>query len=262
MPPENVTVEHSSDGSSLWKRLSVFAVLVVAISATYVMLSDVLTLDALAKRERELGELQHRNPVLAYGAAFLVYVLVTGLSLPGAAGLSLAYGWFFGLVCAVVLVSFASTAGATLAFLLSRYLFGAAVQNRFADRLKRFNEAWRRDGPYFLFTLRLIPLVPFFVINAVMGLTPIRTFTFWWVSQLGMLPGTLVYVYAGSSVPSLQALAEQGIGSVFSTGQWLRLLIAFALLGIFPLAIRWTLRYLGMAAPLQLEKANGEGSSK
>ncbi|MCI0332879.1 MAG: TVP38/TMEM64 family protein [Planctomycetes bacterium] len=259
---KNETVEHTIAGGSFWKRLIVLAVIVVAIAVGYVLLSDVLTLDALAKRELQLRDLQHRHPVLAYGAAFLVYVIVTGLSLPGAAGLTLAYGWFFGLVRAVVLVSFASTAGAMLAFLLSRYLFRDAVQDRFGDRLKRFNEAWQRDGPYFLFTLRLIPLVPFFVINAVMGLTPIRTVMFWWVSQLGMFPGTLVYVYAGSSVPSLQALADEGVRAVFSTGQWIRILVAFALLGLFPLVIRWTLRYFGIAAPLQLEKAHDKGSSK
>jgi uncharacterized membrane protein YdjX (TVP38/TMEM64 family) len=252
--PENASAGKASAGNSFWKRLVVLAILVVAIAVGYVLLSDVLTLDTLARHERQLRDLQQRHPVFAYGAAFLVYVLVTGFSLPGALVLSPAYGWFFGLAPGAILVSFASTTGATLAFLLSRYLFHDAVQHRFGDRLKRFNEAWRRDGPYALFTLRLIPIAPFFVINAVMGLMPIRTVTFWWVSQLGMLPGTLVYVYAGASVPSLQELAAEGIGAVFSTGQWIRLLIAFALLGLFPLVVRWTLRYFGMAAPLQLEQ--------
>ena len=252
--PENATDGQASAGNSFWNRLVIFAVVAAAIAVGYVLLSNVLTLDTLAAHERRLRDLQHHHPILAYGAAFLAYVVVTGLSFPGATALTLAYGWFFGFIRTSILVSFASTTGATLAFLLSRYLFHDAVQHRFGDRLKRFNEAWRRDGPYFLFTLRLIPLVPFFVINAVMGLTPIRTATYWWVSQLGMLPGTLVYVYAGSSVPSLQTLAEEGLGAVFSTGQWIRLLIAFALLGLFPLVGRWTLRYFGMTAPLPLSR--------
>lgn len=180
---------------------------------------------------------------MVYGVAFLVYVVVTGLSLPGAAVLTLVYGWYFGLFRGIVLVSFASTAGATLAFLLSRFLFRDAIQKRFGQRLDSFNESLEREGPFFLFTMRLIPAVPFFVINAVMGLTPIRTTTFWWVSQLGMLAGTAVYVYAGSSVPNLQALADDGIGAVFSLSQLAQIVTAFVLLGLFPLIVRLAMKY-------------------
>jgi uncharacterized membrane protein YdjX (TVP38/TMEM64 family) len=234
--------------ASFPQKLALLAVLVAVIAVGYVLVRDRLTLDALATQEARLRELRHAHAVLSYGAAFLLYVVVTGLSLPGATVLTLAYGWFFGLVRGVILVSFASTTGATLAFLLSRYLFREAVESRLGDRLARFNDQLRRDGPFYLFTLRLIPAVPFFVINAVMGLTPIATWTFWWVSQLGMLPGTAVYVYAGSSVPSLETLANAGIGAVFSPGQLTRILIALALLGLFPLAARLTLRYLGRTA--------------
>ena len=238
-------------GKGFRNRLILLLLLMGAILVGYTLLSDILTLQALAGQESRLRDFQRSYSLLAYALAFLVYVAVTGLSLPGATVLSLAYGWFFGLVRAVILVSFASTAGATVAFLLSRYLFREAVQKRFGERLTRFNDALRRDGPYFLFTLRLIPAVPFFVINAVMGLTPLRAPTFWWVSQLGMLPGTIVYVYAGSSVPSLQTLANDGIGAVFSAGQLTRILIAFALLGSFPLLVRWMLRVFGRAAASQ-----------
>ena len=144
----------------------------------------------------------------------------------------------------MIVVSFASTSGATLAFLLSRYLFGRAVQNRFGARLSGFNEALRREGPFFLFTLRLIPAVPFFAINLVMGLTPIRVRTFWWVSQLGMLAGTTVYVYAGSSVPGLQVLAEQGVQAVLTLGQLTQIMVALALLGVFPLVVRLIVKKL------------------
>lgn len=179
-----------------------------------------------------------------FGAAFLVYVAVTGLSLPGATVLTLVYGWYFGLRDAFVLVSFASTTGATLAFLLCRFLFRETIQSRFGERLASFNDSLEKEGPFFLFTLRLIPAVPFFVINAVMGLTPIKTRTFWWVSQLGMLAGTVVYVYAGSSVPNLQALADKGINAVFTPGQMTQIVGAFVLLGIFPLIVRYAMKSL------------------
>jgi len=240
----------SAPGGGSRKRLIVLGLVAAAIAGGYYFLSDYLSMEALAEQEQRLRNLQHEYPLFAYGLAFLVYVAVTGLSLPGATVLTLAYSWFFGLARGIVLVSFASTTGATLAFLLSRYLFRDAVQRRFGDRLARFNDALDRDGAFYLFTLRLIPVVPFFVINAVMGLTPIRTVTYWWVSQLGMLPGTAVYVYAGSSVPSLQTLADNGIGAVLSPEQLGRLLAAFALLGLFPLVVRWTLRYFGVAAPV------------
>ncbi len=206
-------------------RLVLVATVAAVAIVAYVGLRPYLTLEALAKQEANLRELYEQQPVLIYAAAFFIYVVITGLSLPGATGLTLAYGWFFGLVRGLILVSFASTAGATLAFLLSRYLFRDAVRSRFGDHLTKFDDALRREGPYFLFTLRLIPAVPFFVINAVMGLTPIRTSTFWWVSQLGMLAGTAVYLYAGSTVPSLQTLPDEGIGAVFTPGQITQLLI-------------------------------------
>jgi uncharacterized membrane protein YdjX (TVP38/TMEM64 family) len=216
----------------------VFIVVVLIVALACWQLSPHLTLAELARRESLIREFHQQHPALIYGLAFLVYVTVTGLSIPGAAVLSLAYGWYFGFIRALILVSFSSTAGATLAFLLCRFLFRDTVQRRFRDRLQSFNRAFEREGPYFLFGLRLIPAVPFFVINAVMGLTPIRVRTFWWVSQLGMLPATIVFVYAGSSVPRLQTLAEQGVAAVFSPSQLTQIIVAFMLLGIFPLAIR------------------------
>lgn len=215
----------------------------------YMQFGDAFTLTNLARQESQLRSFQQQHPLLVYGIAFLVYVAVTGLSLPGATVLTLVYGWYFGVLRGVLLVSFASTTGATLAFLLSRFLFRDAITRRFGDRLDKFNQALEREGPFFLFTLRLIPAVPFFVINAVMGLTPIRTRTFWWVSQLGMLPGTSVYVYAGSSVPDLQRLADQGLSAVFSPSRLTQIVIAFAVLGIFPLAVRWLGKLLSPAKP-------------
>ncbi len=213
--------------------------MLIAVGAgIYLRFGDQLSLAGLAAQETALRDFQNEHPILIYGIAFLVYVVVTGLSLPGAAALTLVYGWFFGIVPGVILVSFASTTGATVAFLISRYLFHDAFQSKFGSRLAAFNKALDREGAFYLFSLRLIPAVPFFVINVVMGLTNLKVRTFWWVSQLGMLAGTIVYVYAGSSVPSLSELAEHGINAVFTPAQLTRLIVAFAMLGLLPLVTK------------------------
>ena len=204
-----------------------------------------IQLDYLATQENQLREFQQQYPMLVFGAAFLIYVVVTGMSLPGAAPLTLVYGWYFGFTQALILVSFASTTGATIAFLTSRYLLRESIQAKFGERIQVFNQHLEHEGAFYLFTLRLIPVVPFFVINLVMGLTPVPTRTYWWISQLGMLPGTAVYVYAGSSVPNLTQLAEKGVAAVLSPEQLLQLFIAFALLGIFPLVVKQLLKFLG-----------------
>ncbi len=244
-----VTSEATKSGMA--KKAVVFVVVAAIVVIAYTQFGDLLSLKNLAKQEAGLREFQADHPIMVDGIAFLVYVVVTGLSLPGAAVLTLVYGWYFGLLRGFVLVSFASTAGATLAFLLSRFLFRDSIQARFGERLESFNQSLERDGPFFLFTMRLIPAVPFFVINAVMGLTPIRTTTFWWVSQLGMLAGTAVFVYAGSSVPDLQTLADKGIGAVFSPSQLTQIVIAFVLLGVFPLIVRFTMKYLKRNSELE-----------
>lgn len=220
--------------TALWKKLLVVTVIATVGGIAYIQFRDALTLQHLAARESEIRRLQQDHALLVYGVAFLIYVAVTGLSLPGAVVLTLTCGWFFGFWRGLLFVSFASTTGATVAFLVSRFLLRDSLQQRFGDRLAAFNQALEREGAFYLFMLRLIPAVPFFVINLVMGLTPIRTSTFWWVSQIGMLPGTAVYVYAGSSVPNLATLAEKGAQGILSP----QLLVAFALLGLVPLIIK------------------------
>ena len=177
------------------------------------------------------------HPWIVISLAFLIYVVVTGL-IPVATALSLVYAWFFGFTRGLILISFASTAGATIAFLISRYLFRDWIQAKFADRLLTFNQALEKDGAVYLFMLRLVPAVPFFVINAVMGLTHLRTWTFCWVSQLGMLAGTAVYVYAGSRIPDLQTIEKEGVNAIFTTSQLTQLTIALVLLGLFPLVVK------------------------
>jgi pyruvate/2-oxoglutarate dehydrogenase complex dihydrolipoamide dehydrogenase (E3) component/uncharacterized membrane protein YdjX (TVP38/TMEM64 family) len=169
------------------------------------------------------------HPLLTAGIYFGIYVLVTALSLPGAAVMTLAGGAIFGLLWGTVIVSFASTIGATLAFLVSRYLLRDMVQSRFGDKLKAVNAGIEKDGAFYLFTLRLVPVFPFFVINLVMGLSPLATRTFYWVSQLGMLAGTIVYVNAGTQLARIESL-----DGILSPG----LIASFTLLGLFPLITR------------------------
>jgi uncharacterized membrane protein YdjX (TVP38/TMEM64 family) len=228
--------------SELWLRLTILSILVAAMATGYVLFREQLSIRALAARETQLRAVVDEQPVAALAVAFIVYVAVTGLSLPGAAAMTVLYGWLFGFWRALVLVSFASTAGATIAFLLSRYLFGQAIQARYGSRLAAFNEAMDREGAFYLFTLRLIPQVPFFVINVVMGLTRIRTQTFWWVSQLGMLAGTCVFVLAGANAPSLTTVADQGLSSILD---W-KLIGALVLLGVLPLVLK---KVLAMIRP-------------
>ena len=194
-----------------------------------------LNLDFLAEQESRLKDFYSENALLVYLLAFVIYVTITGFSIPGATLLTLLYAWFFGFGRGLVLVSFASTTGATLAFLLSRYLFRDWFQERFKSRLRIINEAFDREGNFYLFLMRLIPAFPFFVVNAVMGLTKIRATTFWWVSQLGMLAGTAVYVYAGSRIPDLMTLKQEGVKAVFTGSQLAQITIALAMLGLFPI---------------------------
>jgi pyruvate/2-oxoglutarate dehydrogenase complex dihydrolipoamide dehydrogenase (E3) component/uncharacterized membrane protein YdjX (TVP38/TMEM64 family) len=192
-------------------------------------LHHVLTFDGIKAGMAQFAAWRDASPLLVAGAYFVLYVIVTALSLPGAAVMTLAGGALFGLGWGLVIVSFASTIGATLAFLVSRHLLRDSVQARFGERLKAINDGVARDGAFYLFTLRLVPVFPFFLINLLMGLTPIRAATFYWVSQLGMLPGTLVYVNAGTELGAVTSLA-----GILSPG----LLLSFALLGVFPLLAR------------------------
>jgi pyruvate/2-oxoglutarate dehydrogenase complex dihydrolipoamide dehydrogenase (E3) component/uncharacterized membrane protein YdjX (TVP38/TMEM64 family) len=208
------------------KRLLLLAALVVAaILAWRAGLSDILTLDALKARQVEFQALYAARPFTVLAGFFALYVAVTGLSLPGAAILTLAAGALFGLVTGTILVSFASTLGATLAFLAARYLFRTPVEARFGDRLAAINRGLDKDGAFYLFTLRLVPLFPFFLINLVMGLTRIRATTFALVSQIGMLAGTVVYVNAGTELAKIDSLK-----GILSPG----LLLSFVALGLFP----------------------------
>lgn len=235
----------SSKRSWNWKKWAVLVVLLASFAWVYSQFSGTLDPAQLAAREQELRNYQNSYPILVLSVAFTIYVVATGLSIPGATILTLAYGWYFGFLRALVLVSFASSIGATLSFLLCRYLLRDVVLSRFGSRLESFNRALKREGAFYLFSLRLIPAVPFFVINAVMGLTPIKTRTFYWVSQVGMLPGTIVYVFAGSRLPNLQALTEEGATRILTPD----LILAFVLLGLFPFGVRFFFSRFSRSTP-------------
>ena len=194
---------------------------------------DALTLEQLKARHAELQAWTRANLWLASLLYFTGYVLVVALSVPGAVVMTLAAGALFGLLHGTVLVSFASTLGATLAFLVARFLLRQPLRDRYGARLRTFDKGIERDGAFYLFTLRLVPLFPFFMINLLAGLTALRTWTFFWVSQLGMLPGTVVFVYAGTQLARIESP-----GDVLSPG----LIAAFALIGLMPLLMRWTAR--------------------
>jgi len=211
-------------------RLLLALLVVLLVAAFFVFDAErFLSLDFYKSQQAAIDAYRAANPLPAAGIFSLIYIAVTALSVPGAAVLTLVGGAIFGLAWGTLIISFASTIGATLAFLVARFLLRGWVQTRFSRRLKAINAGIERDGPFYLFTLRLVPIFPFFVINLVMGLTPIRTWTFYWVSQIGMLAGTLVYVNAGTQLGRIESV--RGILSPEVLG-------SFALLGIFPLVAR------------------------
>ncbi len=212
------------------KKMVVLVLLAIAISAFfYFDLHKVLSFDWIKSQQGKLQSQFQANPVSFALVFFGAYVLVAATSLPGAAILTLVGGAIFGLWLGFLLVSFASTIGATFAFLSARYLLGEWVQTKFGARMESINKGVEKDGAFYLFSLRLLPVVPFFVVNLLMGLTKMKTLTFYWVSQLGMLAGTFVYVAAGTELGKIDSL--RGILSP-------SLIAAFVALGLFPLVAR------------------------
>ncbi len=235
------------------KKILIILALAALIAAYFAFgLGDYLTVEGIKQIADDVGGYYARNPAQVIALFFLVYVAVTAASLPGAAVMTLAAGAMFGVLVGTIVVSFASTLGATLAFLASRYVLRDTIEARFGERLKAVNQGLERDGAFYLFTIRMIPLFPFFVVNLVMGLTRIRAWTYAWVSQVGMLLGTIVYVNAGTQLARIDNLA--GIASP-------AVLISFALLGIAPwfakAIIAWIKRrkvYAGFDKPKRFDR--------
>ena len=209
------------------KKIIILLALVAAIAAFFILdLGRYLSLDYIKGSQQKFADLYATSPTAVIAGFFAIYVAVTALSFPGAAILTLGAGAIFGLVAGTVIVSFASSIGATIAFLAARFILGESVQKKFGQRMAEINKGVEKEGAFYLFTLRLVPLVPFFVINLLMGLTKMKTLTFYWVSQIGMLMGTVVFVNAGTQLAKIDSLK-----GILSPG----LIGSFVLLGIFPI---------------------------
>ena len=214
------------------KKLILGIVLLATIIILGVNFGQYLTLENAKAQQVLLNNYIDSNFILAAAIYFIVYVMITAFSIPGAAVVTLLGAALFGFWASLVLVSFASTIGATLAFLSSRFLLRDWVQTKFGDKLATINQGVEKDGAFYLFSLRLIPVFPFFLINLLMGLTPISVSRYYLTSQLGMLPGTAVYLNAGTQLAEIDSLSGIVSPSV---------LLSFALLGLFPIVAKWAM---------------------
>jgi uncharacterized membrane protein YdjX (TVP38/TMEM64 family) len=212
------------------KKIVIVLVIIGLIAAFKIFgLGDYLSLAYIKESQQNFQELYANNRVAVIAGYMLIYVIVTAMSLPGAAVMTLAGGAVFGFITGLVAVSFASTIGATMACFVSRFILRDWVQGKIGDKLKTVNDGVEKEGAFYLFTLRLIPVFPFWLINLGMGLTKMPLKTFYWVSQIGMLAGTAVYVNAGKELGKIDSLS--GILSP-------ALIASFVLLGIFPIAAK------------------------
>ncbi|MFO1005908.1 MAG: VTT domain-containing protein [Planctomycetaceae bacterium] len=222
-----------------WVRYLIVAGLAV-VAGVLVANRSSYTVDALIARESEFRTIYARYPVSVLGGAFLLYVVVTALSIPGAVILTLTFGWLFGFWPALGVVSFASAWGATLSCGLSRTLFREAATRRLGARFQVIEESLARDGDFYLLTLRMLPQVPFFLINLAMGLTNYPLWRFYLISQIGMLPATCVFVYTGAQAVDLKTLVEQGPRSLLTP----QLVLALCLLAVVPWILRSVIRWI------------------
>lgn len=229
------------------KRLAVVALVVAAILAFWLLgLSQYFSLDYVKQSQVRFQAYYATHPAIMLGGYFVLYILVTAFSLPGAAVTTLLGGALFGFWWTLLVVSFASSIGATLACFFARFVLGNWVQQKFGDKLAPINRGVEQEGAFYLFTLRLVPIFPFFIINLVMGLTKMPLLTFYWVSQVGMLLGTAVFVNAGKELGQIDSL-----GGILSPG----LIISFVILGLFPLVVKkalsWYRRHTGRQAIIE-----------
>ena len=216
-------------------KIALFAAFVIAFGLLLFHFGENANLGYIKQKQKYFQDYYLANKAFVLSAFFVGYVAVTALSLPGAAIMTLLAGALFGLAAGVIVVSFASSIGATLAFLVARFLLGESIQKKYGDKLKKINEGVDKEGNFYLFTMRLIPAFPFFLINILMGLTRIPALSFYWVSQLGMLAGTVVFVYAGTALAQVESVSD-----VLSP----QLIAAFVALGVFPLAAKKAIEYV------------------
>lgn len=218
------------------KKLALIIFFIIVIGLFFALdLAQYLNLAYIKSQQEAINRYYSLNPIQTGLIFFISYVLITGVSLPGASIMTLIGGAIFGVTWGTILVSFGSVLGATMAFLVVRYLFHDFVQKRYSKQLEPINKGIEKEGGFYLFTIRLVPAFPFFIINALMALTPIKTINFALVSQIGMFPATVVYVNAGTQLAKIESLSD-----ILST----ELIISFVLLGIFPLLTKKIMEYV------------------
>ena len=241
------------DKKLVQRLLIVVAIVAVVFLFKILGLGQYLTLDYLKASQDKFSQLYGENRLAVIAGYMAIYIAVTALSLPGAAVMTLAGGAMFGFWIGLVVVSFASTIGATLACFVARFLLRDWVQNKFGEKMSTINTGIEKEGAFYLFSLRLVPIFPFFVINLTMGMTTMKLLTFYWVSQIGMLPGTMVYVNAGKELGQIESLS-----GILSPG----LIISFIILGLFPITVKKLLYYYkkktGKLRPEEKETFNGK----
>lgn len=229
-------------------KLFLLAVVAAIIASYFIFdLGNYLNLEYLKHQKESLNALYDERPILVASVFFLAYFLVAGLALPAAALLTVAAGAILGFWVGLLVVSFASTLGATMAFLLTRYLLHETVERKFGERLGKVNQGIEREGALYVFSLRLVPAFPFVVVNSVLALTKLKTWTFYWASQIGMLAGTAVYVNAGTQLAELDSL-----GDILS---W-QFALSFALLGIFPFIAKYALKFFSKRSDVESDSAD------
>lgn len=217
-------------------KIAVVAFIAAAIIAFFASGgAEYLTLDALKSQHDALRVMLDQHPVQIAIIYSVAYIIITALSLPGAAIMTLAAGAFFGVWWGTLIVSFASTIGATCAFLIARWLVGDAIRRKYADSLRKVDEGFAKEGAFYVFAIRLTPALPFFLVNWLLACTPVKTRIYYIMSQIGMLPGTIVYVYAGTQLAELESLSD-----ILSP----TLLLAFTALALLPLAAKKLIAYV------------------
>jgi len=230
------------------KKLILIGIVAILIAAFFFFgLHNHFNLQTLQEKRGDLINLYKQNPVLIGGGFFLVYVAFAALSLPAAAILTLGAGAVFGFWTGLIIVSFASTIGATLAFLIARYILRESMESKFSSQLEKINAGVEKDGWLYCFSARLIPAFPFFVVNIVMALTKLKTFTFYWSSQLGMLAGTAVFVNAGTQVSTISQISD-----ILSP----KIIGSFILLAVFPIVAKFIMSKVRKPAAESTETTN------
>jgi uncharacterized membrane protein YdjX (TVP38/TMEM64 family) len=232
------------------KKLLTFGLLVVGIAVVGMLFRRYGSFELLVEHELRIRKFLSARPAAGFLIGLLSYFLLS--LIPGTGGKSVIYGWLFGFWSAVVIADCALSAAAVVTFLISRSLLREGLRSRFALVMQRLDRAVERDGAYYLLALRMMH-APYTATNYIVGATSMRTISFWWSTQLGLLPSTMVFVFAGTQIPTLREVIEQGAGAVFTP----QLLLALVLMGIFPLLLRWMIRRFWKAPPeedLQFEE--------